>query len=53
MNIQLRLWGALRKLQILFGANPYLCKTCRYNNARDCRFRVRPRATICEDYRRK
>ena len=53
MNIRLRLEEQWRKILRAFGVRAYLCDSCRYNNPRDCRHRARPRATICEDYRKR
>ena len=53
MNLRLRLSNLWRKVRIALGASPYLCVDCKYNNPRDCRHRVRPRATLCEDFRRR
>ena len=53
MNLRIRVHDLWRALLKRLGFNTYLCGSCRYNNAQDCRHRVRPRATICEDYRRR
>ncbi|MFN3649145.1 MAG: hypothetical protein ACK47B_06150 [Armatimonadota bacterium] len=51
MNLRTRAREQWRKLLRALGVNVYLCHGCKYNNARDCRHRKRPRATFCEDYR--
>ena len=53
MNIKIRLQDLWRSLLRALGIKSYLCKSCIYNNPRDCRHRARPYATICEDYRRR
>lgn len=49
--VRLREWW--RRIKVRMGFNPYLCATCKWNNPRDCIHRKRPRATICEDYKRR
>jgi len=53
VNLRVRLQDKWRNLLRALGFHPYLCRTCMYNNPRDCRHRSRPCAMICEDYRRK
>jgi hypothetical protein len=48
-----RIQDAWRRFKMKLGFRSYLCDRCVYNNPRDCRHRVRPYATICEDYRRR
>jgi hypothetical protein len=53
MITRIRIEDAWRRFKLRLGIRSYLCDRCRYNNPRDCRHRVRPYATICEDYHRK
>jgi len=53
VNIRLRVRDVWRRVKRRLGMEKPLCRTCRYNNPRDCRHRGRPWAVICEDYRRK
>lgn len=53
MNLRLRLRLLWQRLLWSLGMNQFLCTRCVYNNPRDCRHRARPRATVCEDYRRR
>lgn len=50
-RLRLRLWW--ERLRRRAGAEPILCRSCKWNNPQDCRHRKRPFATICEDYRRR
>jgi hypothetical protein len=50
MNLRIRLQDGWRRFKTRLGIRSYLCDRCIYNNPRDCRHRVRPFATICEDH---
>jgi hypothetical protein len=53
MNLRVRFQDKWRALLQALGYNVYLCRNCKLNDPRYCRHRVRPRATICEDFRRR
>ena len=53
MNVRLRLQDGWRRILRGLGVRTFLCDSCKYTDARDCRHRVRPHATICEDYLRR
>jgi hypothetical protein len=52
MNLRIRIQDGWRQLLRSLGVNTFLCGSCKFNDARYCRHRTRPHATICEDYLR-